>query len=386
MRGLLWSIMIISVLQAEESANMFTQGRISGELSMTYVDQNNEADVDTYGTAIGGILKYETAEVNHIQFGIGAYVSQKVAFLSGKNEKVNLDFFDENGKSYAYLGEAYVNYTNDNFSFRVGRQKIDTPLADTDQIRMHSNTFEAAVATYEPAEGMNIMGGYLKRWAGYDSGSDISKFKRFDGADSKGAMMIGVQNEQIEDLACQGWYYAIDNIADAFYADGMYTFKFDETKQLEVVGQYAHFTQDNSSGVDGDVYGIGANLTYDMLNLGFGYNHTYNETMTSLISGLGGGPYLTSMEEWTIDGMEDASAYLLSGSLNMDELGMQGLALTVLYGNFESVPMDQKIHETDFIATYALSETLNADASFASIHNNTHTGYDRFLVRLMYQF
>jgi len=353
---------------------------------MAYIDQNNESDIDTYGTSIGGILKYETAEINHMKLGIGAYISQKIGYLSGSGEKTNPDFFDAERSSFVYLGEAYVNYTAGDLSITVGRQLLDTPLDDRDDIRMLPNTFEGAVAVYNAADDLIFTAAYLKRWAGYDSGEDISKFKRLDGMDSKGEALVGIQSEQIENLALQGWYYSIDNIADAFYTDATYSMKINDAFQIDLGGEYVHFSQDNGSGVDGNVYGIEASLTYEMLNFGMAYNRSYNQDGTSPSNGLGGGPYFTSMEEWTIDGMEDVRAYQLSGAIDMEPMGIEGLALTVLYGNFESAPLDQKVHETDLIATYSFSETLNASMSYAIIDDNTNTGYDRFLVRMIYQF
>jgi hypothetical protein len=87
---------------------------------------------------------------------------------------------------------------------RIGRQLIDTPLANTDDIRMHPNTFEAAIATYSGIDKTTLIGGCIKRWAGYDSGDDISEFKRLNRGNSNGSSLFGVTNESIENLALQG--------------------------------------------------------------------------------------------------------------------------------------------------------------------------------------
>jgi len=383
---LLLSALAGSALYAEDLSQMFTNGKASGEIRVAHIDQDNETGAHTYGTSLGGILKYETAEIERIQLGVAAYISQKIGFLSGNGEKINTDFFDAEGNSFVYLGEAYVKYGAGDLSVTVGRQLLDTPLDDRDDIRMLPNTFEGATAIYNAADDLVLTAAYLKRWAGYDSGDDISKFKRLDGMDSNGAALVGIQSEQIENLALQGWYYRIDNIADAFYTDATYSMKINDAFQIDLGGEYVHFSQDNASGVDGDVIGLEASLTYEMLSVGMAYNRSYNKDGTSPSNGMGGGPYFTSMEEWTIDGMEDARAYQLSGSVDMEGVGIKGLTMTVLYGNFESAPLDQKVHETDLIATYSYSESLNADLSYAMIDDNTNTGYDRFLARLMYKF
>jgi imipenem/basic amino acid-specific outer membrane pore len=101
------------------------------------------------------------------------------------------------------------------------------------------------------------------------------------------------------------------------------------------------------------------------------------------------------MEEMTIDSMEDAKAYQLSAELDLADAGIEGLKLSALYGSFKSTPMDMNVKETDLIAAYEINEAFTAEISYAMIDDkNKNTsenglydgGYDRFLVRLNYNF
>jgi imipenem/basic amino acid-specific outer membrane pore len=368
---------------------------VSGQIRAAYVNQDNAVNTDTYGTSLGGILKYETADWNGLKLGVGAYISQKLHFATGSFDegKANPDLFAEDTQSYAYVGEAYVGYTLGDLNLKVGRQLIDTPFADTDDIRMHPNTFEAAIATYSGIEGTTLLGGYVTRWAGYDSGDDISKFKKLGGDESNGVAVVAAINESIENLALQAWYYNIDEISDAIYGDATYAIPFNETMGLELSAQYAHFSEEKGSGMDGNVYGIGAAFNVGPLSVGAAYNKASNDNGKSVSNGFGGGPYMTSMEEWTIDGMEDAKAYQLSAELDMADAGLEGLTLTALYGDFKSTPADQHIKEIDVIAAMELSEAITGDISYAMIDDKNKNadsgadaGYDRFLVRLNYNF
>lgn len=375
----------------------FKSGKVSGQVRAAYVDQDNAVDTDTYGTSLGGILKYETGDWNGLKLAVGAYISQKIGFATGDNEKANNDLFASSAESYAYVGEAYVDYTLGDVNLKVGRQLIDTPFADTDDIRMHPNTFEAAIATYSGIDKTTVVGGYVKRFAGYDSGDDISKFKRLDGANSNGAAVVGIMNESIENLALQGWYYSIDELANALYTDGVYIIPFSETMGLELTAQYANFSEKKESGMDGNVYGIGGAFNVGALTLGAAYNKSSSDNGKSISNGFGGGPYLTSMEEMTIDSLEDAKAYQLSAELDLADAGIEGLTLTALYGSFKSSPMDWNVQESDFIATYEISESLMAEISYAVIDdknkntsndgiNDYDGGYNRLLARLSYNF
>lgn len=398
-KSVILSMAAVAALSASSIDEAFVAGKASGQIRAAYVSQENDASEDTYGTSLGGILKYETADWNGLKLGVGAYISQKLHFATGDADenKANPDLFGEDTKSYAYVGEAYVDYTMGDLNLKVGRQLIDTPFADTDDIRMHPNTFEAAIATYSGLEGTTLVGGYVTRMAGYDSGDDISKFKKL-GEASDGAVVLGAINEGVENLALQGWYYGADKVADLYYADAVYAIPFSETMGLELTAQYAMFKEDKDAtgaetNIDGNVYGIGAAFNVGALTLGAAYNRGSNDDGKSPPIGFGGGPYLTSMEEMTIEGMNDVKAYQLSAELDMANAGLEGVTLTALYGNFKSDTDGTKVIETDFIASMELGEAISGDISYAMIDDKNKNfdggndaGYDRFLVRLNYNF
>lgn len=394
-RNIMISLSAATVLNGAAIDTAFKEGKISGQVRAAYINQDNALDADTYATSIGGILKYETATWNDIKLGIAGYTSQKIDFATGNNESANNDFFGNNAKSYIYLGEAYIDYSTDDFALRVGRQQIDTPFAQTDDIRMLPNTFEAAFATYKVADEVTLLGGYLKRFAGYDSGNDISEFKKLDGVDSNGALVLGVVNESVENLAVQGWYYGINNVTNILYTDATYSVALNESMGLEFAGQFGHFNETKNSGVEGNVYGIGVSFNVDMLTVGAASNVVSNNNGKTIVNGFGGGPYYTSMEEMTINGLEDARAYRLNAEIDMTKAGIEGLKLATLYGDFrgKTQGLDAKVTEFDIVAGYTLNDNICADMSYAMIddknkNNNTATdgGYDRFLIRINYSF
>lgn len=395
-KTLLISLAAVSAMSAADIDDAIKSGKVSGQIRAAYVNQDNAIGADTYGTALGGQLKYETGAWNDIKLGVAAYVSQKIPFATGDNEKANNDLFANNADSYVYLGEAYVDYAVDGLALRIGRQQIDTPFAQTDDIRMHPNTFEAAIATYSGFEGTTLVGGVVKRMAGYDSGNDISKFKKLDGVDSRGAAVAGIVNESIDNLTLQGWYYGIDNMANIVYADATYALAFSETSGVEVAAQFGQFNELQNSTIDGNVYGIGATYNIDMLTVGAAYNKVYSDSGKAIVNGFGGGPYFTSMEEMTIDGLEDAKAYQFNAELDMSDAGAEGLRVAALYGKFKGKAggLDAKVSEFDVVLAYDINENICADMSYATIDDKnkntgdtgTDGGYDRFLVRLSYSF
>lgn len=387
------SLTAVTALSASEIDGAFAVGKATGHIRAAHVGNDYDAGGNNYTTAIGGELKYETAAWNDLRLGVAVYISQKAGFATGDDAKINGDFLDENKNSYAYIGEGYIDYSRDDFTLHVGRQLLDTPLADTDDIRMNPNTFEAAIATYNGIEGTTLVGGYVTRWAGYDSGDDKSTFKKLGGAESNGVVVVGALNKSVENFTLQGWYYGIDRVANAFYADTTYVVALNDMAEAELSAQYVSFSEDKASGVDGNAYGLGINVNVGMLTVGASYNSVSNDDGKIIVNGYGGGPYLTSMEEWTIDGMEDAKAYQLSGEFDFGSLGINNMTLTALYGVFKSVPLETKVREWDIIAVYAISEAVTMDASYAKINdcydnadNGADAGYSRFLARINYNF
>ncbi len=389
--GLVATLISAVAVNAQSFDEAFKGGETSGQVRFGYITQDNPAGIpDSEAGAIGGQVKYETGTWNGLKMGVAAYVSQNIHGISGEGSKLNGDFFGANGDSFAYIGEAYLDYTRNDFNIRVGRQQIDTPLADTDDIRMLPNTFEAAIASYGGIENTTLLAGYVKRWAGFDSGDDISRYKRLDGVDSKGAAVAAVIYEGIENLGLQGWYYGIDNLADAVYLEASYSMEFPEGLTLDLAAQSAHFSESQNSNIDGRAIGLSASFGVGALSFGAAINVASNGTGEAVTNGFGGGPYFTSMEETTIDGLNDVEAHVVNAEADFASLGIDGLSMGVAYGNFESgTTPSQEVTELDFVLVYAFSDALEADLSYADIedeNDNLDGDWNRWLLRVNYNF
>lgn len=375
---------------ADSFEEAFKNGELSGQARLAFIHNDPETGTSNYATAVGGRFKYETAMYENMQFGAAAYVSQKIALLSGDkgDNKLAGDFFDNDQNSFVYFGEAYLNYQRDAINFKIGRLAIDTPFADTDDIRMNQNTFEAAVISYSGIENTTLVGGYITRWAGIDSGDDISKFKKLvDNGD--GALALGVVNSSIENLELQGWIYDVDQLTRILYADGAFTTNAD-TVELELAAQAGIFSEDAASGVDGEVIGLAAGATFGPGSVSFAYNRASNDAGKAVVNGFGGGPYFTSMEEMTIEGLTDARAYVLGLEMDFSHAGMPELGLSYAYGDFENGAGDEEYSEHDLIVTYAINDKADIEASYAYIDDDSSDpvddGFSRFLVRANYNF
>jgi hypothetical protein len=365
-------------------ADAMKNASVSGQFRFGYVTTSPDVSgtSDTTGAAIGGILKLETAEWNRLQFAVAPYFSENIDALGGDEADGELsgDFLDANLDSFAYLGEAYINYNFGNGSVRVGRQQLDNPFINTDDIRMNPNTFNASWLTMDLGRALKLEAGVVKTWAGIDSGDDKDKFKDTSG---DGVTAIGLSYAVNEALGVQAWSYDFDESHSLLYVDGAYT-----TGKLEIAAQYASFDEDNASGVDGSAMGIAATYATGPWVFTAAMNSASNDADKGVSNGLGGGNFFTSMDEMTIDGLTEAEATVMGVEYAVNENFTAGIAM----GHFEDDgAATADIDETDIVLSYAASDNLDVEFVHASVENDADTtdegtNFSRQLVRVNYNF
>ncbi|MGD8926854.1 MAG: porin [Thioalkalispiraceae bacterium] len=357
----------------------------SGQFRFGYIHQDPDVagSPTTSAGAIGGQIKLETRQWRGVRLGLAPYFSEKIAALSGDEAagELNGDFFDDNGDSYAYLGEAYLDYSWSNGSLRWGRQQLDTPFINTDAIRILPHTYEAAWFWYQPLSNLSLQGGRATKWAGFASGGDPGKFKDVGG---DGAIALGATYKMKAHHTFQGWYYDFDNAFSLLYADAIYN-----NGHLEGGVQYADFNEKNGSGTDGSAWGLKLGYDFDVVKLGAAYNKTSNDPGKSASVGLCGcGSFFTSLDEINIAGKTDAKAWLLSLEYPVN----QALVLAILRGHFEDAnKATTDIDETNFVLTYALNEMIDAEYIYADVQNSAvptdvDSNFSRHLLRVNYNF
>ena len=360
--------------------NAATHGEF--RLGFINVDPGVAGDPTTYATAIGGQLKFETAPWQRLQFAIAPYFSQKVGFLSGDEDtgKLNGDFFDSNNDSFAYIGEAYVHYAWSNGTARLGRQQLETPFINIDDIRMTPNTFEAFWLNSDISPNLNLQGGLVKRWAGFGSGGDQHTFKD---ASNDGVLAVGAAYKMKAHHTFQAWYYDFDGNYQQLYADAIY-----KNGNFEAGLQYSSFSEDNASNTDGTAWGVMVDYELDWATLSAAYNKSSNDAGKSVSNGLGGGNFFTSIEEFSIDGINDATAYRFGILYPMNAT----LNFAAIYGHFEDgAKATHNVDELNLIAAYQATQHLSVDFIYASVDNDADpadasSNFDRILIFGKYSF
>ena len=373
-----------SQIQANDFGAALKNTSVSGLVRAGYINVNPDVagNKTTSATAISAQLKFETGLWHGLQVGVAPYVVEKISSLSGdeSDNELNGDFFDKTNDSYAYVGEAYINYSRGAGSLRIGRQLLDNPFINTDDIRAHPNTFDAVWLKYSFSDALNIEAGKVKRWAGFDSGASQEKFKK---ASNDGVVAIGASYQLNQNQAYQAWYYDFDKSHQQVYFDMSYT-----RGDLEAGFQYSNFNESNNSSVDGAVYGVSIAYTIDKLSLNAAINEASNGSGQSVSNGLGGGNFFTSMDELTIDGITDASSYLIGADYSVTD----DLSISLAFGHFEDGrKATSDIDETDLVVNYVINDKTDVEYIFANVSNDAastdvDTNFRRQVLRVNYRF
>lgn len=363
------------IKSVDKFSDMFAHGSANGQIRSMYVGNQSDT-VDNSATAIGGMLKYESASLNGISMGYGFNTSSDIGTMSGDGIERNEELSSAN-RNYTALSEGYLNYSNSNLNLRLGRQVLDTPLADSDDIRMIPNTFEAYVATYK-ASDFTLMAGNLQRWQGVDAGLDDGWVDTGD----TGTWFGGIT--YASDIEVNAWFYSVGKLTNALYADISYTQEVDKDISLSIAGQYLNETEADNSGIEASIYGASVGLEAYGLGLSLAYNKSTKVESKASFAGFGGGTMFTSMDTMIIDEItfdSDAEALVIGASYTIS-----GIDLSYAYGDFageDSSATKAHVIEQDLVLEYGVNDNLAVAAIYVVFADKEDSANDWNLAQLI---
>ena len=199
-----------------------------GQLRAGYINFSEEGSPHTSAYALAGHFHFNTQRWHGFLVGAEAYTVLNL----GNNQKalnVNNDFFDVNGKSFMLLSQAYLEGKWGHTEIKFGRQSLDTPHADSDDIRMIPNYFEVYRVTNTDVDDLTLSAGFINKMAGWENGMDSSEFVNVGktlGVDQNvdGIYYASASYEGIKDLSLSLWYYNYNDIANVLYAEAGYSY------------------------------------------------------------------------------------------------------------------------------------------------------------------
>ncbi len=368
-----------------------------GQLRAGYITFSEDGASRTSAYALAGHVHFNTKRWNAFMVGAEAYTVLNLG-INQNPLNLNGDFFDENGKSFILLSQAYLDWKWCNTEIKLGRQILDTPHADSDDIRMMPNYFEAYTITNTDIDNLTLSAGIIDKMAGWENGVNSPDF--VDVGETLGVNKIdgiyyaSASYEGIKDLSLSLWYYHYSDIADVVYAEAGYSYTFSKNTTFTLGLQYDGSHQTGAALLgkqDAQTYGVSIEAQFEDLGVTVlaAYNQDNGDTGAMGLS-LGGGPFFTSMEDQTLDALGAAgSAWIIGAGYNFENLGINDLTFGVAYGSFEADDASvYKSREIDAVLEYSLSEKFSVTAAFASIDHRVATmeDYDQFRLIANYNF
>jgi len=368
-----------------------------GQLRAGYITFSEDGASRTSGYALAGHFHFNTKRWNGLMVGAEAYTVLNLGINQNPLD-LNGDFFDENGKSFILLSQAYLDWKWCNTEVKLGRQILDTPHADSDDIRMMPNYFEAYTITSTDIDNLTLSAGFIDKMAGWENGInsldfvDVGKTLGIDKID--GIYYASASYEGIKDLSLSLWYYHYSDIANVVYAEAGYNYTISKNTTFTLGLQYDGSHQTGAALLgkqDAQTYGVSIKTQFEDLGVTVlaAYNQDNGDTGAMGLS-LGGGAFFTSMEDQTLDALGTAgSAWIIGAGYDFGKLGLDDLSFGVAYGSFEAADASlYQSREIDTVLEYSLSEKLSVSAAFASIDHRVASmeDYDQFRLITNYNF
>ena len=240
----------------------------------------------------------------------------------GEPQSEGIAFFDENHQSYAILGEAYLKVTLGNSLLTLGRQSFDTPFADSDDIGMVQNSFEAVTLVNTDIPQTTVFLSHVQKWAGVDSPTQKS-FGNLN--EDKGMDIVGIAYAGIPNLTIESWFYHLSEVVNLYYLESSYQTQ-SERFEYEVKLQYAYqdYTNGEYSAIVGGVVSLG--LKESGVKGSIAYNRVKGISADNFF---GGGPFFTNAQHNTLrEAGANGNIILYTLEYNGENIGMEEWSIT----------------------------------------------------------
>jgi len=298
------------VVAAPEAVVEESTGKVSGQFRAFYLDRTYSGVLNNNRNSltVGGWIGYDSAEWQGLSFGAKFYAVEglRIHDITAQQDWADnnsWDYYDaamhgDEGEDYGFIGEAYLNYHRGNTNLKVGRQKLNTPMAGADDARMQANLFEAAVVSntdisdttlilahvtretvgtfgnvYGAPSALSLQSGY---GLGYKEGTngnfaDMGVIALGSGTDTAGVTAGAMMYNGIENLKLQAWDYYAHDIANIVYLQANYGWNclLNNDIKMKASAQYINESDvgDKLAGtVDSSYWGVKLGAAYGALS------------------------------------------------------------------------------------------------------------------------
>ncbi len=360
-------LLVTLKIQSLTLSEILKSSEIDGYLRGSYQAHSIKSSRVYRDDAIAGRVHLDTEQFLGVSAGVSAYTS---TILFNSDNQGLIPLRGESDKSYAILGEAYVKAEFSQSVVTLGRQEIETPFAQRDDIGMIPNSFEAIVFENYTLQMSRFFMAYLDKMAGVDA-PIVDKFTKLNG--NNGVKVVGISYENMKDLILEAWYYHMKEAE----VESITFFEVDYETTIETMSyalglQYAN--QVYSSEESADIYGVSVSGSFDKLGLTFSLAYTRVEG-NAANSGFGGGPFYSNSEYLIIDNAgKGGKAFWYGLEYTPTASLLDGLTIALGKVTLEN-EQSLKATEVDLVLSYEMSSEVEMHAIFSDL-KGTNVGED----------
>ncbi|AKH21192.1 Opr family porin [Sedimenticola thiotaurini] len=352
------SLLTANSVQADNLADAFSNGTVSGDLNLYYKNIDSRVGADA-GYSTGNLgLKYETAPLNGLQLGL--------AFRHGSEvDEDNPGDSDEGVGSL--LTEAYISYQGDGFGAVLGRQAID--------LEWIGDYHEAVTLTSDLLPATELTVGYSRSIAVADE-DDLQH--SFTDIGDDGAWFLDASINPAEGLTLNPYYIHEDEVFDGLGLKA----DFEHASGLGMTAHYATSDVDVAGESDGAILHLELRGTLGGLALAAGYIDTDDQGGVGHLDDLGDN--ISPLEEGNQVYGPDAQTWYLGG-----EYSIGRATIGALVGNTDYAGNSEE-QEINLILGYdlaAVAENLSVSLVYADIDAEAgNDDYEKLTLMLSYGF
>lgn len=326
---------------------------IAGKLTGYYItdDSNDEMFGDGHQLGLGATLDVSHAFTDWLTANFSA-----VGYLNAlKAEDTSWGYF-EGDKKGAYFNVANLTATYADTTLIAGRQLMGAPMLQGYDWLLAPGSFEAYTLMNSSIENLTLVGSYVTKWRGNNSGEF--------GNDLDGDNYALGASYDDKTISGSVWYYNIDagaTVVDGdpinpdkytqIYADLGYDFG-----SFKVAGQYVGTNYDTAA--DATAFGVMASTSIAGFDLSAGYNHlTDNDTGFVGWNGLYTNQWnLSVANQWN---GKDLDAFKVDVSTTIMDISAE-----LSYADYD------KGNETDLILGYDFTDAIDAGVVYSNTKGN----------------
>jgi hypothetical protein len=280
---------------------------------------------------------------------------------------------------------------------------------------MIPNLFDAALVINTDLPDTTLIGGYVARMAGLDSMSgSYSKFTGMSdaalggtasaiGANNNGVYVAAAINNSIKDLTAQAWYYAAQEVLNAYYLQADYKLGgltlSGQYYNLDDTGKTATALKSLGSQLNYSVYGAKVAYSFDSIGLTpyVAYDVFSKKDSGTFAAGAWGGyPEFAQMEEWFSNSSSvkpsDLKISKVGADYSLEKLGLGARTISLAYGAFNyskaangNVDKNTNVYDVIYNCDGALVKNLGAKIAFEKVDSKDNT-LDQTFTKVIFNY